>query len=307
MKNFLRKNKLAWWFCIIFVFLSIGLIFLGIGYQRYYVVKISQEKLQLLANEKAAQVNMFFESQKEKFKILSSMNVFKEAALYPNDPAKIAIAKNRIKEIKSILPGIGLITKEGILVVGENNPAGTDYSFMPQFPINDKTVMMFMRYYDLQRKQDYYGVFGPLYDSRETGKIIGAIGFDIELDKISVLMKETLESKTNEVYLIDETGLLLSGSEYIGQGNKKGVLIQEVKSEEAQECLADLKKYGGEGEVAEHEEGESSQYLDYMGNEVYGAHAYVPAIGGCVIAEENADEVLKFLIWDYIKNIFSNK
>jgi hypothetical protein len=119
-------------------------------------------------------------------------------------------------------------------------------------------------------------------------------------------MKETLESETNEVYLIEETGLLLSGSEYVGQDNKKGVLIQEVKSEEAQECLADLKKYGGEGEVAEHEEEESSQYLDYMGNEVYGAHAYVPAIMGCVIAEESVNEVLRFSLLDYLKNIFNN-
>ena len=77
MKKFLRKNKLALWLGATFAVLFVGLIFLGIGYQRYYVVKISQEKLQLLANEKAAQVNMFFESQKEKFKILSSMNVFK--------------------------------------------------------------------------------------------------------------------------------------------------------------------------------------------------------------------------------------
>ena len=199
------------------------------------------------------------------------------------------------------------MTKKGIIVVAENNPAGTDYSSLPVFPMNNQSGIIFISYYDSQRKKDYYEVGGPIYDRIEKNKVIGAIAFDVELDKISILMKETLDDGENdEVYLIDETGLLLSGSEYIGNGNKNGILIQEVESEGAKECLEDLEKYRGDGFVKEHTE-EVISYTNYMGNEVFGAHAYVPSIIGCVIAEKSADEITKFSMMDYIKNLFKKE
>ncbi|MCX6795877.1 MAG: cache domain-containing protein, partial [Candidatus Falkowbacteria bacterium] len=144
---------------------------------------------------------------------------------------------------------------------------------------------------DLQRKKDYFGVIGPIYDGTKKNKVIGVIGFDIELEKISALMKGSSEGKTKEVYLIDKTGLLLSRSAYIDKDNKGGVLIQEVKNEESDACLEDLKKYQKDGVIEKHEE-KILSYLNYMGNEVFGAHAYVPQIMGCVIAEESTKEVL---------------
>ena len=42
-----------------------------------------------------------------------------------------------------------------------------------------------------------------------------------------------------------------------------------------------------------------------MGGKVFGVHAYVPEIMGCVIAEEGADEILRLPMADYIKNIFN--
>jgi C4-dicarboxylate-specific signal transduction histidine kinase len=291
MKIILQKKKLILWLCLVFTMVFIGLMSFVVYAQRQNSINGHKESLQILANEKAAQVNTFLESQKENQKILASMNVFKEVALYPNDSVKIAIAKDRIRELKDTIPGIGILSKEGIVIIAENNPVGTDYSMMPMFPVDDKTGITFMRYYDLQRKKDYFGVIGPIYDGTKKNKVIGVIGFDIELEKVSTLMKETVESGTNEVYLIDETGLLLSNSKYVGSGDKKGVLIQEVKNDESDTCLGDLKKYQKDGVIEKHEE-KILSYLNYMGNEVFGAHAYVPAIMACIIAEESAKKVL---------------
>jgi hypothetical protein len=302
LKNFIRKNKGVLLICIIFIILFIGLICLGLNVQKQQVLILHKQSLQILANEKAAQVNNFLESQKEKLEIIATMNVFKEAVLYPNDTAKIEIAKNRIDELKSIIPGIGVLTKEGIIILADIDLPGTDYSALLVFPMNNNSSIVFTKYYDPLRKKDYYAVGGPIYDRIEKNKVIGAIAFDIELDKISALMKRALESETNEVYLIDENGLLLSSSKYIGDGNKNGALIQEVKSEGAKECLEHLKKYGKNKSVEEHTE-EVIQYTNYMGNEVFGAHAYIPSIIGCVIAEKSADEITKFSMIDYIKNI----
>jgi hypothetical protein len=307
MNQIIRKNKGIILLSIIFILLFMGLICLGLNIQKQQVIEVHKESLQILANEKAAQIDNFLESQKEKQEIISSVGVFKEVVKDPKNPAKIDAAKNRINELKEFYPGIGILTKEGIVIVAENNPAGTDYSSLPVFPMNNQSEIIFTRYYDSQRKKDYYAVGGPIYDRIEKDKVIGSIAFDVELDEISVLMKETLdEGESDEVYLIDENRLLLSSSEYIGEGNKNGVLIQEVKSDGAKACLEDLNKYGNNKSVEEHTE-EVIQYTNYMGNEVFGAHAYVPSIMGCVIAEEGEDEITKFSLIDSIKNLFKKE
>lgn len=290
MKIILQKKKLALWLCAVFVIIFIEFMVLIFHFQTQNFSNTYKGNLQAVANEKALLVNTFLESQKEKLEIIASMNVFKEALLYPNDPAKIVIATNRINELKSIILGISVLTNEGIAVIGEFDLPGTDYGQHPYFARKD-TKTSFERYYDPLRKADYYAIIGPIYGSADRSKIIGRIAFDIELDKISALMKESSEDKTREVYLIDETGLLLSRSKYIGKGNKDGVLIQRVESNGANACLADLKKYQKDGAIKEHKD-EISQYINYMGDEVFGAIAHAPSIMGCVIAEGSAKKVL---------------
>jgi hypothetical protein len=309
MKRNSRIKKPALCIGAVFIIvLFIGTTVLMYLTQKQMFIDAQKENLQILADEKAGQIENFLESQKEKLEIISSVGVFKEVVKDPKNPIKIEAAKNRLNELKEFYSGIGVLTKEGIIVVAEKNPAGTDYGSLSVFPADNKSGIVFVRYYDPSRKNDYYAVGGPIYDRIEKDKVIGAIAFDVELDKISALMKETMGNESTEVYLIDETGLLLSGSKYIDGGNKNGVLIQEVKSDGAKVCLEDLKKYGhkenGQLEyVGDHEE-KVIQYTNYMGNEVYGAHAYASTLGGCVIAEKSADEILKFSIVDYIKNLF---
>jgi hypothetical protein len=260
-----------------------------------------------MANEKASRVNIFLEMQKDKSVILGSMDVFREVALFPNDTVKIKEAKKLIESLKGTVSGIGILTNKGIVIVSADNPAGADYSSLPGFPVtNDNLAIKFTRYYDKERKKDYYGVGGPIYDSKEKNNSIGVISFDVEFDKISELMKETFETPGSEVYLIDETGLLLSGSRYISNENKNGILIQTVESEGAKVCLDDLKKYTKNGKFEEHEE-KVFQYTNYMGDEVLGVHAYVPGLQGCVIAEEHIDEIMKLSFINYARNIFKKE
>jgi hypothetical protein len=188
------------------------------------------------------------------------------------------------------------------MFIAESGPTPIDYSTLPYFVSKDKNII-FMRYYDPFQKRDYYSVLGPIYDRPEKDKVIGAIAFDIELDKVSSLMKETFDTGENgEVYLIEETGLLLSNSKYIGDNNKNGILIQEIKSEGSKKCLEYLKKQH-EGEIIEKHEDEIMKYKNYMGDEVYGVHAHISAIRGCVIAEKSVDEITKISLIDYIKEI----
>ena len=307
MKNFIIENKRVLLPGVVFIIIIfIGFMVLTFYSQRQLLIDADKQSLQILANEKALHINTFLENQKEKQVIISSVGVFKEAVLYPNDTAKIETAKKRIEELKDIIPGISILNNEGIVVIADIDLPGTDYGQLPYF-IEKRQDITFTNYYDPLRKKDYYAVGGPIYDRIEKNKVIGVIAFDVELNKISSLMKETIDGgDRSEVYLIDETGLLLSGSKYIGEGNKNGVLIQEVKSDGAIECLEHLKKYGRNESVEEHTE-EVIQYISYMGNEVFGAHAYVPSIMGCVIAEKSVDEITTFSLMDSIKNIFKKE
>jgi hypothetical protein len=291
---------------IIFVLFFIGLFFLNVNYNKQMFVDASKKNLQVLADVKALQVNEFLGFQENRLSVLSSLSVFRDVVNDPYNAEKIKLAKDMINEIKDKIPGIGVLTKEGIIIVAENNPAGTDYSMLPGFPADDSMGIIFTRYYDQQRKKDYYDIGGPIYDSVNKSKVIGVIAYDVELDKISSIMKDNLDTNTSEVYLIDGNKLLLSGSKYIGQDNKNGVLIQEVNSDGAETCLDDLKKYTKNGIVEEHE-GNVSKYINYMGDEVYGAHAYAPAIGGCVMAEELVDGFSKYPMSGYIANIFKKE
>jgi len=301
----MKYKKTVITFSCIFVFIFVILFFLLINYQKESVIKANEKNLQLLANEKASQINLFLESQKEELFIIASTNVFKEAILYPSDELKISAAKNRINELKDTIPGISLMNSEGIVSTGDIDLPGTDYSQHPYY-LAKRQDIMFTRYYDPLRKGDYYAIIGPIYDNTDKSKIIGRIAFDIELEKISALMKETLES-SEEIYLIDETGLLLSSSKFIDGNNKNGILIQEVKSDGAKACLDNLRKSGKNDFVEQHNE-TVFEYTNYMGDEVFGAHAYVPNIMGCVIAEKGADELLKFDLVGYItKNIFKKE
>jgi hypothetical protein len=303
-KNSLQKKLLHYVVLVLTLFLIGIMYYMGL-FQKQLLIQNHKESLQLLANEKASQVSIYLDSQKEKYQILASMNVFREAVKYPSDSTKTKEAIKRIDELKKIYPGMVLLTNEGIIVVAQNNPAGTNYSGVSGFPANDESTFHFMRYYDQVRKKDYFGAMGPIYDRVDTTKVIGIIGYDIELEKVSKIMEETLDSETNETYLIDETGLLLSHSEYVGKDNKNGVLIQEVESDGAIDCLEDLEDYFKEGYIEEHEEVIGDQYKNYMGDDVFGAHAYVPSIKSCVITEKSVDEVLGKSMEDYLLNLFN--
>lgn len=307
MKNFILKNRKTIILIPIIIIIFLVLLSLVIAdIHRKLVIKSREENLQVLAEEKAEQVDIFLESQKNILLILSKTGVFKEVLLYPNSSVSIINAQKRIEELSDIIPWITILNNDGVVIAGNTNITGTDFSKNPYFVKKYNNTIMFGRYYDPIRGKDYYAIVGPVYDRVDKNKIIGTIGFDLELEKISSLMKEIVENKNGEVYLIDYAKLLLSNSSYLYKDNRNGILIQEIESEGANECLFNLNKYE-RGKILKNDNKRVLEYVNYMGDKVIGAYAYVPSIMGCVIAEDNFDGITKFSFLDYIKNIFGNK
>ena len=243
----------------------------------------SQEKLQMLATEKGLQVNNFLEFKVDELNILRSIRVLKEAFISPTDEVKLKAAVGRINDIKATVPGISLLTPEGIVIVGDIDLPGTNYSAHPYFQ-NRVWNVSFARYYDPLRKGDYFAVIGPVYDQNNASTLLGLLAFDVPLEDISSMFEGGNRGKTGEIYIIDKEGMLLSASRFVGQGNRNGVLLQGVDSEGAAQCLNDTS-----AQSETHEEG-VTPYKDYLGHTVIGAHAYVPELNGCVIAEIDYDE-----------------
>ena len=107
-------NKSTFWIGTIFVFIFLTLITVVAYNQRQMFINSHKESLQILASEKASQINTFLEAEKDKLLLISSISEFKNAASYPNDPTKREIAKKRINELKDIIPGISILNSKGI-------------------------------------------------------------------------------------------------------------------------------------------------------------------------------------------------
>ena len=284
-------------------FIILFIIFIGItSYnQRRIFIKSHKLNLQILAIAKSNQINTFLDSQKEKLVAIASLNDFKEAVLSPNNPQKIETAKKTIYELKNVIPGISLLNSDGIVIVGDIDFPGTDYTQHPYFSEKRQDIR-FTKYSDPIRNKEYYAVIGPIYDGNNT--IIGRIAFDIELDQINVIFKQSLEENTN-IELIDNEGLILGGSIFLDHQNDTEVLVQKDRDLGARICLSHLKEYGQTYGIVEYHEDEIVEYVNHSGLNVFGTHAYVPNIYGCIIAEQRADHVLQFSVADSLKNIFN--
>lgn len=281
----------------IFVFLS--LICVLAQNQRNMYISSHKEALQILAEDKAYQIDTFLKSEKEKYSLIASMNSFKEVLKYPNDTEKVEIAKNRINELKKIIPGISVMNNDGLVYVGEIDLPGTDYSEHPYF-IEKKDGVVFTKYSDPLRKKYYFAVIGPVYDGAK--KIIGRIAFDIELDKVRLLLARIPE-EGNSAYFIDNTGMILTSSEMLNVGDNS-LTLEQMLAGAAKDCIKDLKLYGRNDIVEEHME-EIEEYVNFRGIRVFGAHAYTPTIAGCIISEEGADKILRYSYLDALKDVLN--
>ena len=306
MKKFSIRNIFGLLAGVIFILLVVeGIYLVQVG----MLVDARHKSLQITADSKALLIDTYLNEEKQKIIYISSLKEFKNVALNPNNKQTIVIAKKKINELNSIFPGICITDNKGIVIVAKNDLSGMDYGNQKYYSLENKKIV-FEPYYDTIRKNNYLAVVSPIYNNDVTkDKIIGTIVFDLDFETITELMKVSIDSNSEEAYLIDESGLFLSGSKYIGGGNKNGILIQEAKNDEAKACLDDLKKYQkSNSDIEEHEE-KIISYLNYIGDDVFGTHAYLKTMTGCVIAEEKVAEVAKFPsikdIVDIFKNVFN--
>jgi hypothetical protein len=258
---------------------------LAVHIQRYSKTEIYKTELRELTEQKAEQINQFLESRAAELNILMSIDEFAEALKDPADAAKLAQAKDKINELKDIIPGIRLLTNEGTVIVADINLTGTDYSAHPYFSVEERTVS-FERYYDPLRKQDYYAAFSPFYDQQADETIIGVIAIDVPLEKLNGILVTDDKDMSRELYLVNKDGVIITDSIFgytpFAQDADAGIVAA---------CFACMQEDQEAGDIVEHEAA-VSEYVDYRGAVVLGTHACAPVINACLIGEINKAEVI---------------
>ncbi len=288
-----EKKNLRLGFLLIFIFLSF-LTVISYNHRNMMIVS-NKENLQILASEKADQINTLLDEEKDKLLLIAGMSDFKNVLLHPNDSLLIEIAKKRINELENIIPNISILNSNGIVVVGNIDLPGTDYSQHPYF-LEKRQDISFTIYSDPLRKKDYYAIIGSVYGDINKTDIIGKIAFDLEVNKLSSLMKQSVQFNS-EVYFIDEGGVVI--------GNKANdISVQSTSEGSVKLCLDDFAKYESDNTVETHAE-DILQYINFEGVDVFGAHAYVPNLSGCILAERTSSDILKYSVIDSLKQILN--
>ena len=101
MKNFVKIKKLVLWIFVIFILLLVGSMAVMAKAQQQILINTNKISLQILASEKAAQVNNFLESQKEKSK-LTKLERYGISS-YNNSEQSASKNKNKSVEEKNII------------------------------------------------------------------------------------------------------------------------------------------------------------------------------------------------------------
>jgi len=280
----------AFVFIIMTLFALIGSV---VGTSYHYVQNQKAMEAEVFAHletavqSRAAHINGFLDKEIEKLEIISSgfffVDFIKSSERGDINSDVFIKVKKRIDDLHI---GIAIFDKEGMILVSENNPPGTDYSGLEFFQDGgDKTYIL--SYYDMVRNESYVGIIMPFLDP-ETNVSLGAIALDVSLDELNeITLDKSGLGKTGELYLINEEGYAITDLLFVDDV----FLKWKVDSIGSRDCLEDLEEYRFDEDVQEHEE-DVLLYLDYFGQNVIGAHDYIHKAKWCLLAEVGEEEVL---------------
>lgn len=282
--------KKRYQFMIIFLVISLIISILF----SYYSFNLKKEEIELkiekeindTLNLKTKAINEFLKNQLNKFYSTYNNQLFSKLFKTEKGSEEYNRLLNlSIKKLKESEMHIAIAPLDGVIVAA-NTPQqiGVNVSLSPAFA----AALKGKRDYAIYPKKVFpskinMGIGEKIYDE-ETGKIVGAYGGGIELDK---LHKITLSNSKEyiETYIVEEERLLLlTPSKYLKKGNR-GVLTQIINTPISYSCFNMTNKEG-------YTQKKIIRGLDYGGEKVIGSYKYLKEPGWCVIVEINTKNVL---------------
>lgn len=251
--------------------------------QRTMDVPIDQV-LYFVADSKANEISQYLASHEAMSSMLAQVPGFIDAVDDPTDPQALLQAQRIINlTVVHRAEGLTLLDVNGTILA--QDPA-LDREFLPlPREVLDAEQVVFERYYDPVRASDYFAVIAPVSD--RNGTRAGRVMYDVSIADIDLILDDIERSVIGEVYLIDRTGTLLSTSRYSPE-RRYELLVQEVRTEQSQACMRHNDQYLTRGHYSKTHN--PYVYTNYLGEQVFGNHAHVFDILGCVIAETSVEK-----------------
>lgn len=206
----------------------------------------------------------------------------------PNIQKEFEIAMLHLKRTKEANPAIYeflLLDAAGRVVVSTDQKSiGVDKSNDAFFLGGQKEDHIKDAYYSQSMQENLIAVSCPFLDSR-TGELIGVLAARVKLYELDNIMTKGVSlGRTDEVYLVNKYGYMITPSRFL----KGTFLKQKIDTINFSNCMLD--RYAVKKNNAHSLRHGVIIFRDYRGRTVLGAHAYIPEMQWCLLAEVDRKE-----------------
>ena len=281
---------------------------LGTIYMNYTVSKDVLE-LQIdkafvsLAEAKAEEVKLLLREEEEKLEILSNgvdyttlLRVPQEDPVYKEayESAVVQLQGGVISDFYELF----ILDPQGVIVASSTEHHAGDSISIPESYHEDGESIFFVSdaYFSVINQRKTLDVYMKLYDD---DVFLGFLVGEVDFNTIDALMINRIGlGETGETYIVNQDGLMITPSRFL----EDTFLKQKVDTVNANNCLEHL-RMGVEDHSSDDSLGlnEELRFKDYRGVSVLGAHAHIPEMGWCVLAEIDEEEELKELQQELLK------
>ena len=181
-------------------------------------------------------------------------------------------------------------------LVGTTNPEtkfGTNFSTNHIFLEGKKQAYLMETFFDEEFGHKGIALSAPISGEKE---FLGVVVIKLLPESLyEVTSGEAGFEKTEDIYIINNEKFLITPSKFL-KGESKGILVQKVDTENAEDCFE-------EGVIGHAERDEPIiSFLDYRGEEVIGTHREILETNWCLLVEVDKEESLIIPLKELIKN-----
>jgi len=191
----------------------------------------------------------------------------------------------RTKEANSEVYEFMLLDVDGRVIASSNKESvGLDRSADAFFIGGQNSIFIKDAYYSEVAKKNLITVSGPVLNS-DTNEFLGVLAARIRMVGLNNITEgSTNRSKSRELYIVNKYGYMITPSRFL----KNSFLKQRVDTDNFRDCL--LHRH----QTVEYDNRQERPdiALNYRGQRVLGAHAYIPEMQWCVLSEIDEKEAL---------------
>lgn len=291
-----KENRIKMSITFFIITLLTSILFLGyLSYMNNVIIKEDIDTyLGTVAESYSYHFDLFIEEHEKDIIILSEMSYLKEMLskefiseenLSEDELENLNDDLAKILAINDDFEDFFILNNEDIIIASTNLDLINSTWLWNNFELEEGKNSVVNIHYSEDLKEHVIDITVKVIND-ETNELIGKVVAVISLEQLALVINERSGlGEYEDIYLISEDGLFITPSRYL-KGENKGVLIQEVDTENSNDCFDES--------VVGHLEGDEPviSFLDYRGEEVFGTHRELESVDWCLLAEAYYDESL---------------